>query len=423
MAKSNVISAEIPPGALISFVQKGLQYVGIEAHVNEDGTERDCDGDLSLLSPHICHIAQSGTRGVGFPSSAVSNAGAKRKRTTSDVVTTTTSPTNNNNHNNDGDGGSVPFNVHPSKNITLLRGHTAEVFTCSWSPKERSVLVSSSGDSTARIWNVANVEKNNMPIILHHMKDSDPSKPPSSGGDDHLKNSTNLSQYKRDVTTIKWNTNGTHVASGSYDGVGRIWTQAGALVQTLRRHQGPIFSMKWNPSSTYLLSGSYDKSVIVWNAETGEMKQHFQCHAAPALDVDWRDDETFASCSTDKTIHLCRIGTPGPVMTFVGHQDEVNTIKWNPAKTLLASCSDDHTARVWSPDSSSCIQNFSEHDKEIYIIQWNPSGTTLATYVLVSATESIYLTMMTIQRTESLYLNIIIQLSESIYICEISKYG
>jgi hypothetical protein len=35
LAKSNVISSELPPGALISFVQKGLQYVGIEAHINE----------------------------------------------------------------------------------------------------------------------------------------------------------------------------------------------------------------------------------------------------------------------------------------------------------------------------------------------------------------------------------------------------
>jgi hypothetical protein len=33
--KSNINTMEVPPGALISFVQKGLQYAEIEAHVNE----------------------------------------------------------------------------------------------------------------------------------------------------------------------------------------------------------------------------------------------------------------------------------------------------------------------------------------------------------------------------------------------------
>lgn len=35
VAKSTVATADIPPGSLISYIQKGLLYVGIEAHVNE----------------------------------------------------------------------------------------------------------------------------------------------------------------------------------------------------------------------------------------------------------------------------------------------------------------------------------------------------------------------------------------------------
>ena len=35
LARSGVVSTEVPPGALISFIQKGLLYVGIEAHINE----------------------------------------------------------------------------------------------------------------------------------------------------------------------------------------------------------------------------------------------------------------------------------------------------------------------------------------------------------------------------------------------------
>jgi transducin (beta)-like 1 len=35
VAKSSVAQSEIPPGALITFLQKGLEYVGIEENINE----------------------------------------------------------------------------------------------------------------------------------------------------------------------------------------------------------------------------------------------------------------------------------------------------------------------------------------------------------------------------------------------------
>ncbi len=51
---------------------------------------------------------------------------------------------------------------------------------------------------------------------------------------------------------------------------------------------------------------------------------------APTLDVDWRNNNSFATCSTDKLIHVCKIGDTAPMKTFQGHTDEVNAIKWDP---------------------------------------------------------------------------------------------
>jgi len=45
---------EVPPGALISYLQKGLQYKEIETHIGENGEEVDCDEPFTLLNPHIC---------------------------------------------------------------------------------------------------------------------------------------------------------------------------------------------------------------------------------------------------------------------------------------------------------------------------------------------------------------------------------
>ncbi len=52
MKQSGINGADVPPGALISFVQKGMLYSNIEQHVNDDGTIMDDgdDGTLSLLA-------------------------------------------------------------------------------------------------------------------------------------------------------------------------------------------------------------------------------------------------------------------------------------------------------------------------------------------------------------------------------------
>ncbi len=104
------------------------------------------------------------------------------------------------------------------------------------------------------------------------------------------------------------------------------------------------------------------------------MKQQFEFHTAPTLDVDWKNNSTFATCSSDKLIYVCKLGETSPVKMFKGHDDEVNAIKWDPSGTLLASCSDDFTAKVWSLGQDRCLHDLREHQKEIYTIKWSPTG-------------------------------------------------
>lgn len=247
--------------------------------------------------------------------------------------------------------------------VTVLRGHRHEVFMCAWNPKNHLELASGSGDSTARIWNLppgpsgkeATIFASKSPLILKH---------------------TSELQESTDVTTLDWNCEGKLLATGSYDGKARIWSEDGKLVNTLDKHKGPIFSLKWNKTSNYLLSGSVDHSVIVWDAKTGEAIQQFKNHTAPTLDVDWRpsEDVSFACCSTDKMIYVCKLGEPRPLRGFQGHEDEVNAIRWDPSGSLLASCSDDFTAKIWKMNSERCVYDFRDHVKEIYTVKWSPTG-------------------------------------------------
>ena len=52
---------------------------------------------------------------------------------------------------------------------------------------------------------------------------------------------------------------GSQVATGSYDGVARLWSREGELSATLSRHSGPIFALKWNSKGNYIVTGGVDK--------------------------------------------------------------------------------------------------------------------------------------------------------------------
>jgi len=176
--QSGINGADVPPGALISFVQKGMLYSNIEQHVNDDGTIMD-DGDddklASLLLP-----------------------GHVQSRENEDK--------DDNGDGMDEDG----LEVEASK-ITTLSGHDNEVFTVAWNPV-KSLLASGSGDSSARIWHIPasesgpEAERNTQWHQLEHFNASS-------------------NEKAKDVTTLDWNSEGSLLATGSYDGHARIWNE------------------------------------------------------------------------------------------------------------------------------------------------------------------------------------------------------
>lgn len=231
----------------------------------------------------------------------------------------------------------------PSPKTVLLTGHQAEVTRCAWNPGKEDVLATASGDSTARIWKGLNGHDKNTSVVLPHESEM--------GGMNRA----------YDVTTLDWNHDGTMLATACYDGRARVWNEQGRLLHTLSHHRGPIFALKWNPSGTHLLSGGFDQIVIAWNIDeinrndgtqgeatntSHQALQSWTQNTAPILDLDWADDRRFATCSSDTTITIMELGRPNPIKTLRGHTNEVNSIAWDPAGTILASGSDDTTAKV-----------------------------------------------------------------------------
>jgi transducin (beta)-like 1 len=206
------------------------------------------------------------------------------------------------------------------------------VYLGAWHPKRNEIL-SGSEDGTTRLWKLCDdacsAEVGARCISSEQNHD---------GG-----------AGKTSVTSINWNAEGTAFATGSFDGFVRFWNAAGQLSKALQIHKGPVFAVRFNASASLLLSCGQDKCTIVTEVASGSQKQKMEFHSGAVIDCDWRclvrpsshwlsqtdslgrSNDTFATCSVDKSIHVCQIGRDSPLRTFKGHSGDVNTIRWDPS--------------------------------------------------------------------------------------------
>lgn len=360
VGRSELATVDIPPGSLINFLQKGLQYVEIEKEL-EQHSKSGLSNGLSLLSGSLELASKKGEDAMDVDS------GSKGGTTTMDLGGKISSGA--------GDAGWVS-----QADVTELKGHEDEVLACVWNPV-RDVLASGSADSTARVWNIprgasglpASTSASQNALVLSSQGASEENSQQDS-------NNGGAGGSKREVVALDWSPDGDNLVSGSYDGVGRVWNKDGELAQTLRGHKGMLFSCQWSSSGSRLASCSVDKTAIVWDPSDGKIVQRFENHSAPVLDLDWKDDDTLATCSTDKTVCVQKVGQDEPVIKLQGHSEEVNAVRWSPDRSLLASCSDDGVAKLWRPDNDDdpLAYNLKDHSQAIYQVKW-ASSSTLAT--------------------------------------------
>lgn len=331
---SSIDSSSIPSGALISVLQKGVQFTEVEVSLGEDGGSFG-HTELSLIDAAFPDV-------VALHAKAMNQFAEDRAKDGMNFVDVASGP------------------EFPSTKVTSLEGHQSEVCVCSWNPTE-DVLASGAGDATVRLWPFMNVDDVNevAPIVL-----------PQEGKE----NENGRQALSRDVTALDWNSEGTLLATGLYNGQIKIWNSEGQEVVVLNEHKGLIFSAKWNDKGNYLLTAGIDQLCIVWETATWQVKQQFSLHHAPTLDVDWQNTDTFASCSSGRTIHVCKVGMEKSVKSFEGHTDEINVIRWDPSGSLLASCSDDGSAKVWSLKNDVPLHTFQNDSKQVYTLEWSPTG-------------------------------------------------
>ncbi|XP_065682907.1 F-box-like/WD repeat-containing protein TBL1XR1 isoform X1 [Hydra vulgaris] len=328
VAQSNINGSLVPSGALVSVIQKGIQFIEGELCINDDGSfieNLNALESLPLIDAVIPEVL------------------AERAETLYRLVTqkheSALSPTKlfNNTH-----------EIGIEEDI-VLRGHKAEVFNCSWHPSCK-LIATGSADGMVGLWHL---DSDRM-IALDHVGQS-------------RKNSST------DITCLVWHPEGHVLATAASDFITRIWDVEGNLLTALTGHKDLILSLNWNKKGQFLLSAGLDKKCIIWDGEKFEKVVELFCHTGPVVDADWKDDFTFASCSTDRSVCVSTIHDSKPLKIFLGHKDVVNCVQWDPTSSLLATCADDKSVKLWSMKQDDAVASLSGHTKEVTLVKWASS--------------------------------------------------
>ena len=134
------------------------------------------------------------------------------------------------------------WDISKKRIIHIFDGHQQEIYSLDFSLDGR-LIVSGSGDKTARIWDM--VDRTSKVLTIND-------------ADSHNNDAG--------VTSVAISPNGQLVAAGSLDTVVRIWdVNTGILLERLRGHRDSVYSVAFTPDGKGLVSGSLDKTLKYWD--------------------------------------------------------------------------------------------------------------------------------------------------------------
>lgn len=149
-------------------------------------------------------------------------------------------------------------------------------------------------------------------------------------------------------TSVDMDAHTGQVVSGHATGALQWWRPDGETVRATSIGDFPVSSVAWNADGTHLASGSHNE-IRLWSSQG---QPGISIIAAPdILQVKWsRDGKLLAATCSDSIVHLWEVdGTAGPLLE--GHQRGVTGVDWS-LNGQLATAGGDGSVRLWGKDGA-----------------------------------------------------------------------
>jgi WD40 repeat protein len=207
------------------------------------------------------------------------------------------------------------WDVRKGHLVQLIDGHRDRVRAVAFSP-DGTLLATGSRDATVKVWTVASGQE------LASMSDN------------------------VWITHVEFSPDGRSVAFGAVDGKVGIWDYATPSVRVFAKVGGGV-ALTFSLDGRQLVSGSGDGVLRVWDVERGVLLSATR-GSGPITDVAYSPQgDLLATASTDRTIRVWDVKTGSERTRFIGHGDQVHSVRFTHDGGTLGSTSDDETVKLW----------------------------------------------------------------------------
>lgn len=222
------------------------------------------------------------------------------------------------------------------------------LFDVTWSELDQNILVSSSGDGSIQIWNIAKPQIPPVAVLRGHVKE---------------------------VYGVDWSPTPSEnlLLSASWDKSIKLWDPVPVVeLTTFLGHDHIVYSAVWSPHSPgSFASVSGDTTLRLWDIRTPELPVTvIAAHEIDALSCDWckYNPNILATCGVDGLIRGWDIrNSVDPVFQLIGHEYAVRRIKFSPfEESILASVSYDFSTRLWDWNNPEALEIHNLHTEFVY---------------------------------------------------------
>jgi WD40 repeat protein/tRNA A-37 threonylcarbamoyl transferase component Bud32 len=232
----------------------------------------------------------------------------------------------------------------------------------------------------------------------------------------------NLGKHPGSVTSVVYSHDGRLLASGSLDGVVKVWDADTGRETLAFHHADGIWGLAFSPDGRRLAAAAGNNIVKVWDVTTQKealvLRGHKDTVASVAFSPDgWRlasaggdgtvklwdataaaevvtlsgrginrvndmgfdpDGRKLAVAASDRTVRVVDTTTGLQALILTGHAADVRGVAYSPDGRRLASGGDDRTVRVWDATNGLEILCLRGHTALVQAVAFSPDGQRLA---------------------------------------------
>ncbi len=233
------------------------------------------------------------------------------------------------------------WDVRTGKQHRKFVGHQDYVFACSVHPTS-TLFCSGSFDETIKLWDPR------CPEAVREIK-----------------------AHAEPITGVQFSPgDGSVIASGSYDGLTRLWdTASGSCLVTiyaeqagLPAKQAPVSGLRYSPNGSYLLVSTHDTFMRLWRVDTQPVRASRFFEGCRSLRYNCnnvfhapknRDAPVVVAGQEDGCLMIFDMNTGKLAHEVQAHRSPVLGMDNHPRNSMFVSCSmdKDNLARVWRYES------------------------------------------------------------------------